>query len=69
MPSLYSSLTPREKDVLRLLCSGLNNTEIGQQLNLRPRTIDAYVSNMRYKLNMTTAGMVKHAIIEGISQL
>ncbi len=60
-------LTPRERDVLSLLASGLSNGEIASQLMLSPSTVRFYVSNVLTKLaapNRTTAAIiaVKHGL-------
>ena len=65
---MYSpvSLSPREKEVLRLLCRELSSKEIGKQLGLSRNTISIYRLHLRNKLNMTTIGMIKYAVKEGI---
>jgi DNA-binding NarL/FixJ family response regulator len=42
-------LTPRERDVLRLLVEGLGDIEIARALGLRPRTVSEHVSNLLEK--------------------
>lgn len=42
-------LTPREKEVLKLLLDGHSNIEIGQELHLSHRTIEKYVSSLLRK--------------------
>lgn len=39
-----SALTPRQHDVLRLVCEGLPNREIGQQLDMHEKTVKAHVT-------------------------
>jgi DNA-binding NarL/FixJ family response regulator len=39
-------LNQRRQDVLDLLCKGLTNAEIGQQLGLGTRTVKWYVSQL-----------------------
>src|SRR5882672_3707413 len=41
-----SRLNQRQRDVLFLLCKGLRNAEIAQQLKLSERTIKWYVSQL-----------------------
>lgn len=43
-------LTPREREVLRLLASGGTNRQIAQQLFVSTRTIDMHVRNLLEKL-------------------
>lgn len=45
-------LTPREIDVLRLLCEGLTDREIGELLGIRPRTVNFHVTNLLTKFNL-----------------
>ena len=54
-------LTPRERDVLDLVASGLSNKEIAGTLGLKPGTVRIYVSNILAKLdvdNRTAAARV-----------
>ncbi len=60
------SLTPREKDVFNLICKELNNKEIAKQLGLSCHTVSVHRVHLRHKLNMTTIGIVKYAIKQGI---
>jgi DNA-binding NarL/FixJ family response regulator len=48
-----SQLSEREREVLRCLASGLNNTEIAQSLFLSEGTVKNYVSAIFSKLNVT----------------
>ncbi|MFD9330402.1 LuxR C-terminal-related transcriptional regulator [Streptomyces sp. NPDC060065] len=47
---LRETLTPREREVMNLLASGLRTTEIGQQLSLADKTVHNYLSNIYSKL-------------------
>ena len=40
------ALNKRRRDVLDLLCKGLTNAEIGQQLGIGSRTVKWYVSQL-----------------------
>lgn len=42
--SLLSRLTPRQMEVLRLMCDGLRNGEIATQLGMTEKTVKAHVS-------------------------
>ena len=48
-----SQLSEREREVLRCLATGLNNTEIAQSLFLSEGTVKNYVSAIFSKLNVT----------------
>lgn len=48
-----SLLTCREKEVLRLIVSGLSNKEIASHLKITLRTVKAHVSSILMKLNVS----------------
>ncbi|WP_036708291.1 response regulator [Paenibacillus pinihumi] len=50
-PSL-PRLTEREEEVARLMVKGLNNNEIGKQLNISDGTVRNYISGLYGKLNV-----------------
>jgi DNA-binding NarL/FixJ family response regulator len=47
-------LTPRERDVLRLLAAGMRNDEIGRRLFISPETVKAHISKAMRKLDSDT---------------
>jgi DNA-binding NarL/FixJ family response regulator len=51
-PLEFAELTPREKDVLRLIASGANNREIAQCLFIAERTVKNHVTNILMRLNL-----------------
>jgi len=56
-------LTPREADLLKLICDGYTNPEIAEKLFLGLETINSYRKNLLFKLNArNTAVLVKKAI-------
>jgi len=56
-------LSPRERELLRLISNGLTNTEIAAQIFLSPETIRGYRKNLLLKLGAkNTAVLVKMAI-------
>ena len=56
-------LTPREKDILRLYVEGFTNNEIGERLNISPRTVETHKNNIMQKFSFTsTVEMVKYAL-------
>jgi DNA-binding NarL/FixJ family response regulator len=66
--TLISQLSEREREVLRLLATGLSNTEIAQTLYLSEGTVKNYVSALFSKLNVidrTQAAI--HAIRAGLA--
>jgi len=48
------TLTPREQDVLRLLASGVSNSDIANQLTLSAGTVRIYLSNIYSKLGVNS---------------
>jgi DNA-binding NarL/FixJ family response regulator len=55
------NLTPRERDVLRLVAAGRTNREIGTALYMSPKTASVHVSRILRKLN--ARGRVEAAAI------
>ncbi len=56
-------LTPRETDLLRLICNGYTNPEIAEKLFLGVETVNSYRKNLLFKLNArNTAVLVKIAM-------
>ncbi|WP_230210255.1 helix-turn-helix transcriptional regulator [Streptomyces kaniharaensis] len=49
-------LTPRERDVLRLLARGWTNRQIAEELYISPKTASVHVSNILGKLAVTGRG-------------
>jgi DNA-binding NarL/FixJ family response regulator len=49
-PRLLESLTPRETEVLRLMCRGDSNGEIAEALRMGERTVKTHVSAILVKL-------------------
>ncbi|MBW4617749.1 MAG: response regulator transcription factor [Desmonostoc vinosum HA7617-LM4] len=52
IPLEFAELTPREKDVLRLIALGANNREIAQSLFIAERTVKNHVTNILMRLNL-----------------
>jgi len=54
------SLTEREQQVLKHIWDGLKNREIGKELRISKKTVEAHRSNMMKKLRTTnTAQLLK----------
>lgn len=51
-PLEFAELTPREKDVLRLIATGANNREIAKSLFIAERTVKNHVTNILTRLNL-----------------
>ena len=64
------SLSEREKEILILICKGLSNKEIGEQLFISKRTVDKHRANILVKTNCkNTANLVVYAITNNIAEL
>lgn len=66
---LIQSLTERELEVLRLICQGQNNQEIGEKLFISKRTVEKHRENLLSKTHSNnTASLivfaVKHKIVQ-----
>jgi two-component system response regulator NreC len=48
------TLTPREKEILRLLAEGYSNKEIADKLVVSPSTIHSHRTNLMQKLNLSS---------------
>ncbi|MER5637576.1 AAA family ATPase [Kitasatospora sp. NPDC002227] len=55
-PAEALGLTPRERDVLRLLTQGRTNRQIAEELYISPKTASVHVSNILAKLGVGTRG-------------
>ena len=61
-----ATLTEREAQVLRLIAAGYGNKEIGAQLTLSAKTVDAHRANAMRKLDLRgRIDIVKYAILKG----
>jgi len=66
-PASGPVLTPREREVLRLVAQGQPTKEIARTLNISVRTVDAHRRNLMTKLGRrSVAGLTQHAIRQGL---
>jgi DNA-binding NarL/FixJ family response regulator len=64
------ALTRREIEILKLLCEGKTNKEIGERVYITPRTVDFHRRNIYSKTKLsTTAELVLYAATNGIINL
>jgi DNA-binding NarL/FixJ family response regulator len=68
VPSPGASLTPRQREVLRLLAEGCRAKEIAARLGLSVRTVETHKYELMHLLELdSTADLVKFAIRQGIT--
>ena len=66
-PRAGSDLTPRERQVLKLVAAGKSSPEIAGELGLSVKTIEGHRGRLMAKLETkNVAGMVRHAIRMGL---
>lgn len=67
---LKTKLTPRETDIVKLVCQQYSNKEIAQMLNLSIRTVESYREKVQEKIGARNAiGFALYAIKHGIYEV
>jgi DNA-binding NarL/FixJ family response regulator len=62
-PDPYETLSPRERQILRLAADGQSNMQIATQLGLSKRTVEVHLSRVKMKLRTPSrAEMLRYAI-------
>lgn len=62
-----AQLSERENEILKLVCEGLNNKEIGEKLYISHRTVDTHRTNLMRKLDVhSVVELIRFAIRNGI---
>ncbi len=70
VPEADDTLSPRERDIVRLVSCGLSNKEIADRLCLSFHTVTTYRRNLSSKLNIhSSAGLTIYAILHHIIDL
>ena len=68
--SVFSVLTPRQRQVLQLLSEGKTTKEIGSDLQVSVKTVETYRQQIMDKLDIhSIAELTKYAIREGLTSL
>lgn len=63
----YSSLTEREREILKLVAEGYTNNQIAERLVISPKTVDTHRTHIMDKLNLhSRAELVKYAMRRGL---
>lgn len=52
--ALAKALSPRERQIVELVCQGEDNTRIGQQLGISPRTVEVHKARVMQKIGAKT---------------
>jgi DNA-binding NarL/FixJ family response regulator len=69
-PDAYESLTPRQREVLRLMAEGLTRRQIGVRLSISTRTVESHRLAVTHKLDLETqTDVVLFALRRGIISL
>jgi two-component system response regulator NreC len=68
--SVFSVLTPREREVLQLMSEGRSTNQIADCLHVSIKTIETHRQQVMHKLNIhSVAELTKYAIREGLTTL
>ena len=63
----YSTLTPREQEVMRMLAEGLTSREVAKQLFISPKTVENHRTNLMKKLSLkSSVELVRYAARLGL---
>lgn len=69
-PGAGPQLTPRQRDVLRLIAAGSTNKEIAYRLRISVKTVEFHKTNLMARLGLrTTADLVKYALKHGLTKI
>ncbi|MBN1694323.1 response regulator transcription factor [candidate division WOR-3 bacterium] len=69
-PTIYSKLTPREREILQLIAEGKNTKEIARYLFISVKTVETHRRHIKKKLKVqSVAELTKIAIKEGLTVL
>jgi DNA-binding NarL/FixJ family response regulator len=68
--SVFTNLTPREREILQILAEGMSTKKIAYHLNISVKTVETHRRNIMEKLNIhSISELVKYAIREGLTSL
>lgn len=63
-------LTPREAEILKLICQGLSNTEISEKISLSLRTVEGHKSNLISKTGVrNSVSLVMYALKNNLVEI
>lgn len=58
-----SDLTPRERQVMALVCEGLSNKSLARQLSISPKTVEIHRSNILRKMQVPSSGALIRLVV------
>lgn len=65
--TVFSTLTPREREILQLVAEGLKSDQIASRLFISVKTVSTHRRKIMKKLNLNSiAGLTRYAISEGL---
>jgi DNA-binding NarL/FixJ family response regulator len=68
--SVFSLLSPREREVLQLMSEGKSTNRIADSLHVSVKTVETHRQQVMHKLNIhNVAGLTKYAIREGLTSV
>jgi two-component system, NarL family, invasion response regulator UvrY len=63
----FSTLSPRERQIVTMVVNGMSSAAIGSELHLSPKTVDTYRSRIMTKLGVNgVTALVRLAVREGL---
>ncbi|WP_284614312.1 response regulator [Aquabacterium humicola] len=66
-PDPFSTLSPRERQIVTMVVNGMSSAAIGHDLHLSPKTVDTYRSRIMTKLGVSgVTALVRLAVREGL---
>jgi RNA polymerase sigma factor (sigma-70 family) len=67
---LFASLSPRQREVLRLIAEGRTTKQIAQALEISVKTVETHRAQLMERLGIhDVAGLVRYAIIVGLIEV
>ena len=60
----WDRLSPREQEVVALICLGYMNKEIGEKLGISTQTVKSHVSNILRKLDFSRRGEIQRLLMD-----
>lgn len=66
-PKAELSITPRQREILKMVALGHTNREIGESLNISVRTVEVHRFNLMRRLNVrNVAQLLRLALQQGL---